>query len=316
MLAPIGLTVYGRIEHTRQAIAALKANPLAKESALYIFSDAPAQGDEEKVAQMREYLRTIDGFKETNIIERSENSRINNNRGGQKYLLEKYGKMIWMAEDVITAPGFLRFMNDALEFYKDDPRIGSISAYCPPIAIPSSYTKDFFALTAMNPWGFGLWRHYYKIDTPIAPLEFAGLLKDKKRLQQLESSVGEAAVQYMRMDYEGKINAGDMRCIFWQFIDNKLTIYPRKSLVNNMGQDGSGVHMGVTNKWNVPELWDKVDGFEFADAVEVDADILKIHNSFYKTNKAKIRLIETLDRMGIYRHLRPMARAIRNRFGS
>ena len=41
VLSPIALFVYNRLDHTQSTIDALKNNYLAKESHLYIFSDAP-----------------------------------------------------------------------------------------------------------------------------------------------------------------------------------------------------------------------------------------------------------------------------------
>ena len=34
------------------------------------------------------------------------------------------------------------------------------------------------------------------------------------------------------------------------FLKNKLTLYPAKSLINNIGNDGSGVHCLVTNVYD------------------------------------------------------------------
>jgi hypothetical protein len=45
-LAPIGVSTYSRINHLKQSIEALQKNTLAKESELYIFSDAPKPGDD------------------------------------------------------------------------------------------------------------------------------------------------------------------------------------------------------------------------------------------------------------------------------
>lgn len=311
MLAPIGLSVYGRVEHTRKTVEALQRNTLASDSVLYVFSDASKPGDEEKVARMREFIRSIEGFKAVNIVERLENSRVRNNRGGIQYLLDNYGKAIFMEEDVVTAPGFLKFMNDALEFYRDNPKIGSISGYCPPIGIPEHYTRDFFTLTRMNPWGVGLWQRYFKMDTPIPADRFHAIFKDKNQLRQLECCVGEEASQYIEMNFEGKLDAGDMKTIFWQYIDDKLTVYPRMSLVNCIGQDSSGVHMGKTAKWDVKQLWNKTDGFVFSDDVDVDEDIREAHFRFYKANKFKIGLIKQLDSMGLYRFIKPVARVMR-----
>lgn len=70
-LAPVGLVVYNRIEHTKRVIEALKKNTLASDTDLYIFSDAPSKKeDESAVYELREYLKTInEGFKNVYIYE-------------------------------------------------------------------------------------------------------------------------------------------------------------------------------------------------------------------------------------------------------
>ena len=70
-LAPVGLVVYNRLEHTKRVIEALKKNTLASETDLYIFSDAPSKKEDEKsVAELRDYLKTVkDGFKNVYIYE-------------------------------------------------------------------------------------------------------------------------------------------------------------------------------------------------------------------------------------------------------
>src|SRR5271169_2212323 len=239
-LAPIAVSTYARPQHLQQTIAALQKNTLARQSELFVFSDAPKPGDEDKVEAVRHYLHIVDGFKAVHIVERAENNRVLNNRGGIQYVLDKFGKVIFLEEDVITAPGFLQFMNDALEFYKDNSRIGSITGYCPPIKIPDSYAKDIFALTMFNGWGVGLWKHYYKMNTPIPKNEFLKLINDKEKVKRLERSLGEGILHLIQMNVEGKLEAGDMNYNFWQFNDNKLTVYPRKSLTHSTGNDGSG----------------------------------------------------------------------------
>ena len=116
-LAPVGLSVYSRLDHVKQTIQALIRNKMASETMLYIFSDAPQPGDELKVEMVRKFLKTIEGFKKIAIIERTKNSRVKNNRSGIRMLLNEYGRMIFLEEDIVTAPTFLEFMNQALNFY-------------------------------------------------------------------------------------------------------------------------------------------------------------------------------------------------------
>ena len=68
-LAPIVLFVYNRPWHTWLTVEALKCNDLAKDSELFIYSDAPKNDDAEKnVNEIRDYIKTIDGFKSVQLL--------------------------------------------------------------------------------------------------------------------------------------------------------------------------------------------------------------------------------------------------------
>lgn len=315
MLAPICVVTYSRIDHLRKVIDALKCNTLAKESELYIFSDAPKAGDEDKVRVVRDYCRTIDGFKAVHLTERATNSRVANNRGGIEQLLNEYGKVILLEDDVVTAPGFLAFMNSALDFYEHNDAVASISGYCPPMRMPKSYKRDVFTLTRFNPWGAALWKRYYKFNTPIDDKLFHAIFDNDDSRKQLARSVGEEALIPIEMDFDGQLDAGDMKAIFWQFCDKKVTVYPRKSLTYSIGQDGSGYHMGRTNKWHVRDVWEKRDGFEFSDEIAVDERIRRAHYRFYEADRIKNRVIKFLSWIGLYRHIRPFIKWAQQRIG-
>ena len=142
--APIGITTYSRIDHITKTVESLKNNALASESNLYIFLDGPKKGDEEKVEIVRQYAYTINGFKAVNVVERLENHGSDNGPLGLVELLEKYGKCIYMEDDNVVAPLFLQYMNDGLEFYKNDRRVFSISAFNIPSEIPVDYEYDCY----------------------------------------------------------------------------------------------------------------------------------------------------------------------------
>jgi len=73
-LAPIVLFVYNRPWHTQQTVESLKKNMFAGDSDLIIYSDE-AQNSSLKPAvnEVRKFIKTIDGFKSIEIIERNEN---------------------------------------------------------------------------------------------------------------------------------------------------------------------------------------------------------------------------------------------------
>ena len=134
-LAPIVLFTYNRLDHTKQTVEALRANLYAKESVLYIYSDAPkTEAAGEAVQAVRDYLHTIDGFCEVYIILREENWGLARNiMDGVTEIVNQYGKIIVLEDDIVTSKYFLKYMNDALTLYKDFPQVMSVSGYMYPI---------------------------------------------------------------------------------------------------------------------------------------------------------------------------------------
>ena len=115
-LAPIVLFVYNRPDHTRQTVEALQKNELAVDSELFIYSDAAKnENAEQKVNEVREYIKSIDGFKKITIIEREKNWGLANSIiDGVTNIVNEYEKIIVLEDDLVTSPYFLRFMNSSL----------------------------------------------------------------------------------------------------------------------------------------------------------------------------------------------------------
>ena len=134
-LSPIVLFVYNRPAHTQRAIESLESNRLAEESELFIFSDAP-QDDKvaEGVRAVRNYLKTIKGFKKVIINERDKNLGLSGNIiAGVTDIVTRYGKVIVLEDDLVVSRHFLDFMNDALLFYENEPKVISVCGYMYPI---------------------------------------------------------------------------------------------------------------------------------------------------------------------------------------
>jgi len=273
-LAPIGIGTYSRLSHLKKTIESLKRNTLAKESELYIFSDAPQKGDEAIVRNLRKYIHTVSGFRNVYIVERKVNGRVENNRGGQKQLLKEYGKCIFMEDDIVTAPGYLQFMNDGLNYYKDNKSVFSIVGYAPPFDIKDSYDKDYFSLQRFCGWGTGMWAdRYHEVEVKINMKKYTTLLNDKS-LRNKFSEYGWDMFSMLNQEVNGDIDALDVKIMFHQFWTKQLTIYPKQSLVQNIGHDGSGVHCGITDKFHNKELWKK-NMFTFKDDIKPEPNIVR-----------------------------------------
>ncbi len=280
-LAPVVLFVYNRPFHTKQTVEALLKNELADESELFIYSDAPKNEEvQESVAEVRAYIKQIDGFKKVTIIEREKNLGLADSiLDGVTKVVNMYGKVIVLEDDLVTSPYFLRFMNEALEFYKDKKRVWHISGWNYPIE--SGGLGDIFLWRVMNCWGWATWAdrwNYLKKDVTKTINDFT--------TQEIYKFNLDGSYQFWKQvtdNHEGKINTW---AIFWYatiFKNGGLCVNPVKTYVENIGLDGSGTHCGTDNSFSKPDHIDNKITFE-KEITENSVAVERI-KAFYKSQK-------------------------------
>ena len=155
------LFVYNRLNFTKRTLEALQKNELANKSELFIYSDAAKnENDLEKVAKVREYIKNIGGFKKIITIKRKVNTGLAPSIiNAVTKIVNKYGKIIVLEDDLVTSRYFLRFMNEALEAYKNEPKVASIHGYIYPI---TNLPETFF-IKGADCWGWATWNNKWSI---------------------------------------------------------------------------------------------------------------------------------------------------------
>ena len=242
--APIALFTYNRADHTRRAVESLLQNAEAKDSALFIFSDGPKNEKAVRgVAENREYIHTVTGFKTVTIVEREKNWGLANSLiAGITDVINKYGRVIVVEDDLILSPYFLKFMNDGLEKYKDDDRVGTITGFVPPI---EEKLPETFFLTYFQCWGWATWKRAWDLlETDARPL-LKGL-----RFKRKKFDVGGGVCNYGNLYCQkvGLVDSWYLRYYASLFLKGKLSLYPGRSVATNEGLDGSGTHCGAELK--------------------------------------------------------------------
>ena len=248
-LAPIALFTYNRPVHTRQTIDALLKNEYASGSDLIIFSDAPKNdAAEDGVRQTRAYLRGITGFRSINLIERAENMGLAANIiDGVTQVVNEYGQIIVLEDDLLTSPFFLKYMNEALAMYEDANEVISVHGYIFPIKrkLPES-----FFIRGTDCLGWGTWKRGWDLFTPNG----AELL-DQIRAQKLEWTFDfSGSYPFMKMlekQAEGSVSSWAVRWYASALLKDKLTLYPGRSLIFHNGSDGSGTNYSGDNALDV-----------------------------------------------------------------
>lgn len=252
-LAPILLFVYNRPEHVKRTLAALEQNILAKESELFIYSDAArSPQDEASVAEVRKIIRTaLPFFKQVNIIERETNWGLARSIiDGVTTQINRYERVIVLEDDLIVAPYFLKFMNDALDTYQHEEKVGHIQAcdFTQDASLP-----DTFLIKWTGSWGWATWKRAWKYFNP----DGKALLEELQRRKLTYTFDFNGKYGYTRMlrrQTEGKNNSWAIRWNASLFLNDILSLNVVKSLVQNEGFDGSGTNCGGGNLY-ASRLW-------------------------------------------------------------
>jgi hypothetical protein len=291
--APIALFVYNRSTHTRRTVEALLQNTLVSQSELIIYSDASKhQKDEDAVRDVRAYIKTIRGFKSINIIERERNWGLAASIiDGVTAVLNEYGRIIVLEDDLVTSPHFLEYMNATLLHYQNDPKAFSIGGYNFPVKtmpIPSDYPWDTYASFRCCSWGWATWiNRWQRVDWQMSYYDTFCRNPDA---QQSFDRGGPDMSQMLKMQYERRIDSWAIRFCYAHHATNMHCIYPVKTLVMNIGLDNTGTHCGVDPRRQHVKFDEHWNPRSFCPSDAVDA---RIARSFYDAFVAPKRSLIT-----------------------
>jgi hypothetical protein len=289
-LAPICLFTYKRLQCTKQTIEALQKNFLASESRLFIFSDsAKKEADQAAVEEVRNYLETIKGFAEVNIIKREKNWGLANSIiDGVSNILAQYQRVIVLEDDLITAPNFLTYMNQALEFYESNKEVFSIAGYTSPLKFPSDYEYDVYFAPRASSWGWASWHDRWKdIDWQVKDFEsFIKNSEQKKRFNQGGSDM----VRMLSRQMRGEMDSWAIRWCYHQFKMQQMTVFPMRSKIQNIGFGDNATHTKFNRFATILDDSNQMN-FKMPEEVIRHRQILK---AFRATNSLLVRIIGRL----------------------
>lgn len=300
LYAPIALFTYNRPDKTQRVLESLMQNKEAKDSELFIFSDGPKNEKAfEGVKANREYLHSLKksfnssnresaAFKSITIIEREKNWGLANSLiAGITDVINKYGRVIVVEDDLILSPYFLKFMNDGLEKYKDEDKVGAISGFVYPVGeeLPNTFFLKYF-----NCWGWAIWKRSWD----LLNLDTKYLLR-KLRFRAKEFDYGgNGAYGNLYCQKIGLVNSWWVRLYASLFLADKLTLYPNVSLISNNGIDGSGTHSTSKDNHGYSKVLISSNAIEiFNPKIEESTVAKNIYITYFKSLLSKDKCIYT-----------------------
>lgn len=247
MLAPICLFTYNRLNETARTVKALKENFLAEQSDLYIFSDAPRnESVRDQVNNVRGYLRTITGFRSIKIILSEKNLGLANSIiNGVSKVISEYGKVIVLEDDLATQPNFLEFMNQSLDYFENNKAVYTINGF----SLNVGCNVQYYFQTRPFPWGWATWKDRWNLEF-FDKSKIRKLLDDDRSLIRLFRKECGDDVEKMLLDsISNRNDSWYIRWTFAHFLNNKVSLYPAKSLVTNTGFTSEGTNCKTINPY-------------------------------------------------------------------
>ena len=242
MNASIALFVYNRPEHTRRAVSSLLANPRAADSELFVFCDgAKTAAAQPMVEQTRAFVRGISGFRAVTVVERERNFGLANSIiDGVTRICEERGQVIVLEDDLVLSPYFLDYMNEGLTLYAEVPQVASIHGYTYPV---DCLLPEIYFMRGADCWGWATWARAWRVFEPDAG-KLLGELRNSGQLDDFDFGGAAGFIEMLENFIAGKNDSWAVRWHAAAYLHGMMTLYPGRSLVRNIGVDGSGTHSG------------------------------------------------------------------------
>ncbi len=212
-------------------LASLKQNPLFEESEKYIFIDGPRNDkDAELIKEVEQIALTVTDNVKLSPKNKGLGSSIIE---GVSEVLGNHESVIVLEDDLNLMPGFLTYMNEALERFKNDERVLAVCGYSLKIKTPKGYDSTVYLGDRASSWGWGTWHdRWEKVDWGVSDWkEFSNDKKAISRFNQCGSDMYGMLRDYM----EGHNRSWAIRFCYHQFRNGMFSVHPVKSLVDNEG---------------------------------------------------------------------------------
>ena len=283
--APIAAFVYNREDHARAMFEALSSNRSAGQTDLFIFSDGKKdETDANDVSKVRALAQTVSGFRSIEVIEASENRGLASSIiDGVTRVVNEYGRVIVIEDDLVTAPGMLEWFNSALDHYEDENGVFSVSAYSHPqnvMPLPNDYEYDAYFVRRMMCWGWATWKdRWVKANWEMDDFQ-RFMASPSAQLSYIEN-IGRDSLNTLQACVEGKKDVWACRWIYAHFKHGAVSLCPVRSYVNNIGLDGSGSNCGNDKRLHNTLNGPYPDNPRFPEHVTIDSRIHDVFMNIY-----------------------------------
>jgi len=276
-LAPVIIFAFNRPRAFSRCIEYLKRNPEAKDSSLFIFIDGARVGKDDemkKVLKVREIAEGINGFKSVTLNFNDKNKGLAQSIiSGTSKIIEMYGKVIVLEDDLVPMPNFLRYMNQMLDKYENEQNIFQVSGFGLKIKRPQDYPFDTYYHYRAQSWSWGTWKDRWEsVDWNVSTFKE---LSANKNQQRAFNRGGSDLSGMLRGYMEGRNNSWYIRFNYEMHRQGKLCVLPFETLILNDGFGDDATHCKGFNRYTTSINNSAIIDFQCSPIIEVDERICR-----------------------------------------
>jgi len=285
LYAPIIIFAFNRLDSLKRTVASVLQNEESSESDLFVFVDGARdneEGEKERVFAVHEYVKTISGFKTINYKFSNENKGLGVSViAGVSEVINTYGSAIVLEDDLILSSNCISFMNQGLKRYKDEKKVFSVCGFSLKVKVPKGYVIDSYFSVRSSSWGWATWAdRWNSVDWE---------LNDWQKCVALKSSFnrwGGSDCFGMLKDWkEGRNESWAIRFCFSQFLQQKLSLFPIVSKINNDGFNGDGTNCRTYSRFKFIFDITNCKQFLFPESLDVNKVLYKSSISYHSIMK-------------------------------
>lgn len=258
---PVLLFVYRRVDLLPRVLDALEACDGFRDHPITVFSDGPRnESARDDVAAVRAYVRSRTR-PNMHLVERPHNMGLAASIiEGVTNACAASDAAIVLEDDLVLAPGALKWFEAGLNAYRETPDVMQISGFC--FDIPAIRRKGR-AVFMPHPtsWGWAVWRRSWNhFDALCAGWQ--ANLQDPRFLSRFEVGRSQRFVHMMENQMSGRSDSWAIRWHYSVIERRGLVLYPPETFVENIGRETGGATHGQRSAalmpfgrpWNRPIL--------------------------------------------------------------
>lgn len=247
--APIVIFAFNRLAPLKKCVTTLLENSEASETDLIVYVDGAREdreGESEKVAAVRHYVKGIIGFKSLTYHFSEVNKKLGPSIiAGVTEVINHYGRAIVIEDDLIASRNLLAYMNQGLDRYEQKKEVWSICGFSCKVKVPSGYEVDAYFCPRSTSWGWATWKdRWMKCDWELK--DWDAVVRNGKAFNRWG---GSDCFGMLNGWHEGRNQSWAIRFCYNQFVNDALSLFPTVSKIDNEGFDGSGTNCKQYNRY-------------------------------------------------------------------